>query len=93
MKILFLSRPADRSFVSDGYWITALTVTSLGYGDFYPTRLNSRMLMSICSIIGLVLVAMPVPGLYHYFDRIYQIEKKRRHILRFIHADQKALRI
>lgn len=77
----------------DGYWLTALTVSSLGYGEFYPTRMISRALMSICAIIGLVLVAMPIPGLYHYFDRIYHVEKKRRHILRYIHADQKALRI
>lgn len=49
--------------------------------------------MSICSIIGLVLVAMPIPGLYHYFDRMYQLEKKKRHVIRSIDSDQIALRI
>ncbi|CAF4473457.1 unnamed protein product, partial [Rotaria sp. Silwood2] len=76
-----------------GYWLTALTVTSLGYGDLYPTHTYSRILMSICSIIGLVIIAITVPEIYHYFDRMYQNETKKRHIIRYIYSDQIALRI
>ncbi|CAF0893686.1 unnamed protein product [Rotaria sordida] len=79
--------------VTDGYWLAALTVTSLGYGDLYPTHIYSRILMCICSIIGLVVIAMIVPEIYHYFDRIYQNEMKKRHIIRYIYSDQIALRI
>ncbi|CAF3143778.1 unnamed protein product [Rotaria sp. Silwood2] len=79
--------------VTDGYWLTALTVTSLGYGDLYPTHTYSRILMSICSIIGLVIIAITVPEIYHYFDRMYQNETKKRHIIRYIYSDQIALRI
>ena len=82
-----------RAVFLDAYWLTALTLTSLGYGDSYPTHLFSRILMSICSIVGLVLVAMPIPRLYQYFDRMYQMEKKKRHVVRYIWPNQIALRI
>jgi hypothetical protein len=49
--------------------------------------------MSICSILGLILIAMPIPEIYHYFDRMYQNENKKRHIIRYIYSDQIALRI
>ena len=77
----------------DGYWLTALTVTSLGYGDLYPARRYSRMIMSLCSIVGLVLIALPLPGLYHRFDRLYRAEKSKRQIIRYVSSDQTALRI
>ncbi|UJR37830.1 hypothetical protein I4U23_030520 [Adineta vaga] len=55
--------------VTDAYWLTSLTITSLGYGDVYPTQIYSRILMSICSIIGLVVIALPIPEIYHHFNR------------------------
>jgi hypothetical protein len=68
-------------------------VASLGYGDLYPTHMYSRILISICSIIGLGVIAMPIPEMYHYFDRMYQNAKKRRRIIRYIYSDQIANRI
>ena len=79
---------------SDGYWLTALTVTSLGYGDTYPSHTSSRLLMSICSIIGLILIAMPIPEIYRYFDQLYERTRRKKHdIIRYISSDQIALRI
>ena len=49
--------------------------------------------MSICSILGLILITLPIPKMYSYFDQMYQNEKKKRRIIRYIYSDQTALRI
>jgi len=78
---------------SDGYWLTSLTLTSLAYGDLYPTHIMSRILMLICSLIGLILITLPIPKVFYYFNRLYRNEKKKRHIIRYIYSDQTELRI
>jgi hypothetical protein len=61
-------------------------VTSLGYGDLYPTHIYSRILISVCSIIGLVVIVMPITAMY-------QNAKEGRRNIRYMYSDQIAVRI
>lgn len=49
--------------------------------------------MCVCSMIGLILIAMPIPEIYRCFDRMYERARKKRETIRYISRDQIALRI
>ncbi len=52
------------------YW-AVVTLTTLGYGDFYPTSPYGRVIASICSIFGVLVLAFPVSLLGTYFNEAH----------------------
>ncbi|XP_061179670.1 potassium voltage-gated channel protein Shaw-like [Saccostrea echinata] len=71
-----------------GMWWSLITMTTVGYGDFYPNSALGYVLASICALTGIILMGMPVPliarnfhsfyGLQFYHAREYQIQYIRR---------------
>lgn len=58
-----------------------LTVTSLRYGDMVPKTIAGKIFGSICSLSGVLVIALPVPVIVSNFSRIYhqnQRADKRR---------------
>ena len=45
---------------SDVIWMTAITITNLGYGEFTPGFWLSRVIASLLSIFGIVQTALIV---------------------------------
>ena len=45
---------------SDVIWMTAVTITNLGYGEFTPSFWLSRVIVSLLSIFGIVQTALIV---------------------------------
>ena len=45
---------------SDVIWMTAVTITNLGYGEFTPSFWLSRVIVSLLSVFGIVQTALIV---------------------------------
>ncbi|CAH1787249.1 unnamed protein product [Owenia fusiformis] len=71
-----------------GFWWAIVTMTTLGYGDKYPRSVYGYMLGSICSICGVLVIALPVPVIVNNFALYYshaqarlKLPKKRKKYL------------
>nr|XP_020479069.1 potassium voltage-gated channel subfamily D member 2-like isoform X2 [Monopterus albus] len=63
------------------FWYTIVTMTTLGYGDMVPKTIVGKVFGSICSLSGVLVIALPVPVIVSNFGRIYhqsQRAEKRR---------------
>ncbi|KAK6750294.1 hypothetical protein RB195_002334 [Necator americanus] len=63
------------------FWYTIVTLTTLGYGDMVPSTVMGKIVGGICSLSGVLVIALPVPVIVSNFSRIYhqnQRADKRR---------------
>ena len=62
--LIFLDNDGiDLSFISNCIWLTLVTMTTVGYGDYYPKTNLGRLLCVISSIIGTILMSFIVVAL------------------------------
>lgn len=54
--------------VSDGIWLIFMTITTIGFGDFYPTTELGRGIIVCSFVIGALLVAKLLSELPAYFQ-------------------------
>ncbi|XP_053572657.1 potassium voltage-gated channel subfamily D member 2 [Bombina bombina] len=67
--------------IPSAFWYTIVTMTTLGYGDMVPKTIAGKIFGSICSLSGVLVIALPVPVIVSNFSRIYhqnQRADKRR---------------
>lgn len=63
------------------FWYTIVTMTTLGYGDMVPSTMLGKLIGGVCSLSGVLVIALPVPVIVSNFSRIYhqnQRADKRR---------------
>ena len=63
------------STLSGMYW-ASITMTTVGYGDLYPTSPGGRVLAVFCALCGLILMALPISILGNNFSQEYRKYKK-----------------
>ncbi|XP_078384908.1 A-type voltage-gated potassium channel KCND3-like [Oculina patagonica] len=51
------------------FWYTIVTMTTLGYGDMTPFSIVGRLTGIVCSLSGIMVVALPAPVLEKNFNR------------------------
>lgn len=65
-------------------WWALITMTTVGYGDYYPTTTTGYMVGTLCAVNGLIMLALPVAAIANNFSQLYskqaEIEKHRREI-------------
>jgi len=66
------------SFFDAVYWAT-VSLTTVGYGDIYPTSTEGRVIAMISSLFGIALVALP-SGIITagYMDSLSEMDRKRK---------------
>ncbi|KAK2168114.1 hypothetical protein LSH36_20g06035 [Paralvinella palmiformis] len=71
-----------------GFWWAVVTMTTLGYGDMYPRTGLGYVIGVICSISGVLVLALPVPVIVNNFSLYYshaqaqmKLPKKHKRIL------------
>ena len=66
------------SFFEAIYWAT-VSLTTMGYGDIYPTSVFGRIVTMVSSFIGIAVVALPAgiitAGYTHEIQRQYEVEE------------------
>ena len=62
---------------SDGLWWAVTTVTTVGYGDRYPTTSEGRLLAVLLMITGISLVGVITASVAAWFVRMSQEESKK----------------
>lgn len=61
---------------SDGLWWAVTTVTTVGYGDRYPTTTEGRILAVMLMLVGISLVGVITASVASWFVRLSQEESK-----------------
>lgn len=67
---LFISIPAAM------YWCV-VTMTTVGYGDYYPTQVPAQIIGVATMLTGLLVIALPVIIIGGHFDGVYSDFRKR----------------
>lgn len=62
---------------SDGLWWAVTTVTTVGYGDRFPTTAEGRILAVLLMIVGISLVGVITASVASWFVRLSQEESKK----------------
>ena len=63
---------------SDGLWWAVTTVTTVGYGDRYPTTTEGRFLAVLLMITGISLVGVITASVAAWFVKLSQDESEQR---------------
>lgn len=57
--------------IPDAFWWAIITMTTVGYGDKVPVGPWGKLLGSICALVGVLTLAIPVPIITGNFNRFY----------------------
>jgi len=53
-------------------WLTMVTMTSVGYGDYYPTSLEGYLTVSVLTFVSVLFLALPVGIIGYEFTHSWQ---------------------
>lgn len=78
----------DFTSIPVGLWWAVVTMTTVGYGDITPKTYLGMFIGSLCALMGVLTIALPVPVIVSNFALFYshtqaraKLPKKRRRIL------------
>lgn len=63
---------------ADGFWWAITTVTTVGYGDRYPTTTEGRLLAVMLMLMGISLVGVITASVAAWFVKMSQDAEKQK---------------
>lgn len=64
--------------IPDGFWLTIITMCTVGYGDVTPKGLVGKLVGSVCVVSGVITIALLVPVVVSNFANYYSHESGSR---------------
>uniref|UniRef100_A0A7I4Y8U8 BTB domain-containing protein n=1 Tax=Haemonchus contortus TaxID=6289 RepID=A0A7I4Y8U8_HAECO len=58
------------------FWFVLVTMTTVGYGDLVPLSTQGKIVGSMCALIGVLTLALPVPIIVANFKHFYRQENR-----------------
>ena len=64
-----------RYTIIDGLWWAVITMTTVGYGDVCPKTNSGKLLGAVCSFVGTLGIAFPIPVVVAHFNFLYNLDR------------------
>lgn len=72
---VFFSGDTTFTSIPDAFWWAIVTMTTVGYGDIYPTQPLSKTIGAVCAVTGVCLLAIIIPIFVNNFLLFYAYSK------------------
>ncbi|CAG5120621.1 unnamed protein product [Candidula unifasciata] len=66
--------------IPDGFWWAIITMTTVGYGDMVPVGPLGKLIGMMCTLTGVLTLAIPVPIITENFNKFYSHKTGRGRI-------------
>ncbi|EDO46156.1 predicted protein [Nematostella vectensis] len=53
--------PQQFTSIPDSMWYTIITMMTVGYGDAVPVTVLGKVVGSVCALLGIIMLALPIP--------------------------------